>query len=74
MRDTRDQIDLAIIATLAHTVPELVKECGEHGVGCIVIISAGFMEVREEGQKMTETILGDGLSPDQGTGYQPTGG
>ena len=58
IRDTRDAIDLAIIATPAPTVPELVKECGEYGVGGIVIISAGFMEVGEEGHKLSETILG----------------
>jgi acetyltransferase len=57
LSDTRDGIDLAIIATPAHTVPDLVKECGEYGVKGIVIISAGFMEVGEDGQKMSETIL-----------------
>lgn len=55
---TRDQIDLAIIATPAATVPELVRECGEYGVGGIVIISAGFMEAGEKGHQLTETILG----------------
>ncbi|MBT8190390.1 MAG: CoA-binding protein, partial [Bacteroidia bacterium] len=58
LADTRDDIDLAIIATPSHTVPDLVKECGEYGVGGIVIISAGFMEVGEEGHKLTDTILG----------------
>jgi len=58
LRDTRDQIDLAIIATPASSVPDLVKECGENGVGGIVIISAGFMEAGDEGHKLTETILG----------------
>ena len=57
LSDTRDQIDLAIIATPAPTVPDLVKECGKYGVKGIVIISAGFMEVGEDGQKLTETIL-----------------
>ncbi len=58
LSDTRDQIDLAIIATPASTVPDLVKECGEYGVGGIVIISAGFMEAGDEGHSLTETILG----------------
>ncbi len=57
LSDTRDQIDLAVIATPAPTVPELVKECGEYGVKGIVIISAGFMEAGEEGQAMLDTIL-----------------
>ena len=58
LSDTRDEIDLAIIATPAVTVPNLVKECGEYGVGSIVIISAGFMETGESGQEMSDTILG----------------
>jgi len=58
LSDTRDEIDLAVIATPASTVPDLVKECGEYGVGGIVIISAGFMEAGEEGHHLTETILG----------------
>ncbi|MFT5763874.1 MAG: acetyltransferase [Saprospiraceae bacterium] len=57
LRDTRDEIDLAVIATPAATVPDIVKECGEYGVGGIVIISAGFMEAGEEGQQLSETIL-----------------
>lgn len=58
LADTRDEIDLAVIATPASTVPELVKECGEYGVGGIVVISAGFMEAGEDGHKMSDTILG----------------
>jgi acetyltransferase len=58
LSDTRDHIDLAIIATPASTVPDLVKECGEYGVGGVVIISAGFMEAGESGHQLTETILG----------------
>ena len=57
LSETRDTIDLAIIATPAETVPEIVKECGEYGVGGIVIISAGFMEAGEKGKKLTKTIL-----------------
>jgi acetyltransferase len=60
LRDTRDEIDLAIIATPAATVPDLVKECGENGVGGVVIISAGFMEAGTEGKQLTEEILAYG--------------
>ena len=53
LNDTRDEIDLAVIATPASTVPYLVKECGEYGVGGIVVISAGFMEAGEKGHQLT---------------------
>ncbi len=45
-------VDLAIIATPAKTVPELVEECGKAGVGGIIIVSAGFKEIGEEGKKL----------------------
>jgi len=52
-----DKIDLAIIATPAVTVPSIVKECGEFGVGGIVIISAGFKEAGDKGKQMSQNIL-----------------
>jgi acetyltransferase len=52
-----DQIDLAIIATPAKTVPTIVKNCGEAGVAGIVIISAGFSEIGAHGTKLMDEIL-----------------
>ena len=42
--------DLAIIMTAAKMVPQLVTECGESGINGIIIMSAGFKEVGEEGK------------------------
>lgn len=50
-------IDLAIITTPARTIPTLMEECGESGVGGVVIISAGFREAGEEGNALYEQIL-----------------
>jgi len=50
-------IDLAIIATPAHTVPQIVQECGEAGVSGIIICSAGFREVGQEGILIEKRIL-----------------
>ncbi len=50
------QIDLAIIATPAHTVPQIVEECGKAGVTALVIISAGFKEAGDEGKKFENQI------------------
>ncbi|MBN2101838.1 MAG: bifunctional acetate--CoA ligase family protein/GNAT family N-acetyltransferase [Candidatus Aenigmarchaeota archaeon] len=52
-----DIVDLAIIATPANTVPDIVRECGEAGVSGVVIISAGFSETGKEGQKMMDQII-----------------
>jgi acetyltransferase len=40
-----EHIDLAVIATPAKTVPEIVEECGKAGVDGVTIISAGFKEI-----------------------------
>jgi acetyltransferase len=50
-------VDLAIIATPAHTVPQIIEECGKAGVLGIVIISAGFKEVGKEGEILEKRIL-----------------
>jgi len=47
--DVPENVELAVIATPAPTVPEIVEECGKAGVGGIVIISAGFKEIGEQG-------------------------
>jgi len=51
------QIDLAIIATPAHTVPQIVEECGKAGVAGAIIISAGFRETGKEGEALENKIL-----------------
>ncbi len=48
--------DLAVIATSAHRVPGLIRECGEAGVLGIIIMSAGFKESGEEGRKLEEQV------------------
>ncbi len=50
-------VNLAIVATPAHTVPQIVEECGRAGVLGLVIISAGFKEAGEEGEKLEKQVL-----------------
>ena len=42
-------VDLAVIATPAKTVPEIIRACGEHGVRAAIIMSAGFNEKDDHG-------------------------
>ena len=51
------KIDLAIIATPAHTIPQIIEECGKAGVKGVIIISAGLNECDSEGQNLTRQIL-----------------
>jgi len=53
-----EHVDLAVVATPARSVPGVVEECGRAGVEGIVIISAGFKEIGEEGTKLESEING----------------
>jgi len=52
--DVPEQVDMAIVATPAATVPQIVEECGQAGVGGMVIISAGFREAGQSGRKIED--------------------
>lgn len=49
-------VDLAVICTPAETVPDLVTECGEAGVGGALVISAGFRETGPEGAELERRV------------------
>ncbi len=48
--------DLAVITTGSRLVPQLVEECGEAGINGIIIMSAGFKEIGEEGKKLEQQV------------------
>jgi acetyltransferase len=52
-----EPVDLAIIVTPAKTVPGIVKECADLGIPGVIIISAGFKEVGEEGAELERRIM-----------------
>jgi acetyltransferase len=52
-----EHVDLAMIATPAKTVPEVVEECGKAGVEGVIIVSAGFKEIGAEGKALEAQIL-----------------
>jgi len=51
-----DEVDLAVIATPAPTVPGLIRECVEKDIRGAIIISAGFKEIGEEGHLLERQI------------------
>ncbi|MBN1245839.1 acetate--CoA ligase family protein, partial [Candidatus Bathyarchaeota archaeon] len=51
------KIDLAVIATPAHTVPQVTEECGKAGVAGVIIISAGLRETGEDGENLEKKLL-----------------
>jgi acetyltransferase len=55
--DVPGAIDLAVIATPAKTIPDIVRECGEKGIKAAIVISAGFKETGEQGMALEKKVL-----------------
>ena len=54
--DVPKPIDLAVIVTKNTIVPTVLEECGKKKVKGVIIITAGFKEVDEEGAKLEQKI------------------
>jgi acetyltransferase len=54
--DIPQQVDLAVVATPASTVPKIIAECAEAKVKSVVVISAGFKEHGAQGAALEEEI------------------
>ena len=54
--DIPEPVDFATITVPAQGVPEIVEECLAKGVKAVQILTAGFGEISEEGQKLEEEV------------------
>jgi acyl-CoA synthetase (NDP forming) len=52
LREVPGEIDLAVIATPAATVPAIVRAAADSHVAAVVVLSAGFAETGPEGAKL----------------------
>lgn len=50
-------VDLAVIATPAQTVPDLIEECGAKGIRSALVITAGFGETGAAGRQLETRVL-----------------
>lgn len=55
--DVGDEIDLAVIATPARTVPGIIRDCGEAGIKNAIILSAGFGEGGGDGKEYEAELV-----------------
>ena len=51
-----EHVNLAVVATPARSVPEVVEECGRAGVEGLLIISAGFKDIGEAGKRLENEV------------------
>lgn len=50
-------VDLALIATPASAVPDIVKDCAKAGVQAAIVLTAGFGETGPEGRSRQEAMV-----------------
>lgn len=50
-------VDLAVVVVPAPLVLDAARECGQKGVRALVVVSAGFAEVGEEGRQRQKELL-----------------
>lgn len=51
------EVDLAVVVAPAAHAPGIIRECGECGVKGAVVISAGFKEMGEPGQRLQDQMM-----------------
>lgn len=54
--DVKESIDLAVVVTKNDTVPGILEDCGKKKIKGVIVITAGFKEVDEEGRKLEQQI------------------
>ncbi|MGW0834458.1 bifunctional acetate--CoA ligase family protein/GNAT family N-acetyltransferase [Streptomyces prunicolor] len=57
VRDIEGPVDLVVVAVPVEHVPEVVSECGEHGVQGLVVVTAGYAESGPEGRERQRELV-----------------
>ncbi|MEW2265724.1 GNAT family N-acetyltransferase [Streptomyces sp. NPDC047853] len=57
VRDIDGPVDLAVVAVPAEHVPDVVTECGEHGVQGLVVVTAGYADSGPEGRERQRALV-----------------
>ncbi|MHC8419009.1 bifunctional acetate--CoA ligase family protein/GNAT family N-acetyltransferase [Streptomyces sp. NB004] len=57
VRDIEGPVDLAVVTVPAEQVPEVVTECGEHGVQGLVVVSAGYADGGADGRERQRALV-----------------
>jgi acetyltransferase len=52
-----EPVDVVVVVTPAETVPDILEDCGLHGVPAAVVISAGFGEAGPAGVALEKRVL-----------------
>lgn len=55
--DIDHPVELAIIVIPSRAIPQVLRQCGEHGVGAAIVLSAGFAETGKAGLERQNEIV-----------------
>ena len=55
--DIEEDVDLALLAVPPTVVPDILAECGEAGVGGVVVYAGGFAEADEDGERLQQQVV-----------------
>src|SRR6059036_1447662 len=56
IHDLPESVDLAVVVVPAAVVPAVTEDCGKKGVKSLIVISAGFKEVGQEGAALEHQV------------------
>ncbi|WP_200262701.1 GNAT family N-acetyltransferase [Streptomyces sp. HSG2] len=57
VRDIAAPVDVAVVAVPAERVPDVVADCGAHGVQGLVVVSAGYAESGPDGRERQRALV-----------------
>jgi len=57
VKDIPGPVDHAFVTTPPHTVPQVIRECGEAGVAVATVFTAEFAEAGPEGAKLQQDVI-----------------
>jgi acetyl coenzyme A synthetase (ADP forming)-like protein len=57
LTDIADPIDVALVATPAHTLPSVLEDCGKKGINGAVVLAGGFGEIGSGGRKLEDDMV-----------------
>ncbi len=58
LKEVAQPVDLAVIASPAQELPEILESCGEHGIHTAIILTGGFVHAGKVSAKLAQTVVG----------------
>ncbi|MEM3947598.1 MAG: CoA-binding protein, partial [Metallosphaera sp.] len=57
LKDIQDDIDLVVVSVPRESVKEVMEEAGEKNVKSAIVITSGFREVGEDGERLEKELV-----------------